>query len=59
MNTVKKLALIFGVATGAAVTIMALGKPGKKARTYFQKKEGKNLSHQNFESKDDSEVNYV
>lgn len=59
MNTVKKLALIFGVATGAAVTIMALGKPGKKVKSYFHKKDARNLSSESLKSNDDSEVNYV
>lgn len=59
MNTVKKLALLFGVATGAAVTIMAFGKNGKKARNYFLKKDSENSKRRKLEINDDDEVNYV
>lgn len=54
MKTGKKIALLFGVATGAAVALMAFGKTGKKTKNLTSKKktEIQNLG-------DDSDINYV
>ena len=38
MKAGKSLVWAFGMATGAAVTMMAMGKPGKKTRGYITKK---------------------
>ncbi len=57
MKTTKKLALLFGVATGAAVAVMAFGKTGKKTKNLLVKKEAevKSLEKDPF----DGEVNYI
>ncbi len=39
MKTTKKLALLFGVAAGAAVALMAFGKTGKKTRNVLTKRD--------------------
>ena len=58
MKTGKKLALMFGVATGAAVALMAFGKAGKRARNYFVKKESI-ANHDGSDLYDESDINYT
>lgn len=53
MKTGKKLALFFGLATGAAVALMAFGKSGKTTKKFVTKKRSE------VKALDDNDMNYV
>ncbi|QSE97754.1 hypothetical protein [Fulvivirga lutea] len=59
MKTGKKLALLFGLATGAAVAFMAFGKTGKKVRSSVVKKASELDNKGKTDLYDESDVNYT
>ena len=59
MKAGKKWALLFGVATGAAVALMTFGKATKKNRNLIIKKRTETSEPSKNDHYDDSEIHYV
>lgn len=59
MKTGKKIALFLGIATGAAVAVMTLGKTNKKNRNIASRSVSKSGDKKDLNSLDDSDMNYV
>ncbi|MEQ8242394.1 MAG: hypothetical protein RIB54_14400 [Fulvivirga sp.] len=59
MKTGKKIALFLGIATGAAVAVMTLGKTSKKNRNIASRSVSKSGDKKDLNSLDDSDINYV
>ncbi|HNP20324.1 MAG TPA: hypothetical protein PKL31_17950 [Fulvivirga sp.] len=59
MKTGKTLVLLLGVATGAIVTAMTVGRTGKRARSLFAKKMSQVENAKGINQYDDSDINYV
>ncbi len=60
MNTGKKLAIFLGLATGAAVAVMAFGRTGKKiTKNILAKRETKVEETKKANDTEESEINYI
>ena len=59
MKAGKKWAILFGVATGAAVALMTFGKSTKKNRNVAIKKRTEKNEYSRQDDYDDSDMNYV
>ena len=59
MKTGKKIALFLGIATGAAVAVMTLGKTNKKNRNIASRSVSKSSDKNEASGFDDSDVNYI
>ena len=59
MKTGKKIALFLGIATGAAVAVMTLGKTNKKNRNIASRSISKSGDKKDLSSLDDSDMNYI
>lgn len=59
MKTSKKLALVLGVATGAAVALMTFGKTGKKNRNLTVKKRTDSNEITSTDDYSDSDFYYI
>lgn len=59
MKTGKKIALFLGIATGAAVAVMTLGKTNKKNRNIANRSVSKSNDKDDSNGFEDTDVNYI
>jgi hypothetical protein len=59
MKTGRTIVLLLGVATGAIVTAMAVGRTGKRTKNFFAKKDTQVERANGLNQYDDSDVYYI